>query len=396
MEKVLMLGGSKQQLPILKKAKDMGCCIVLCDYLPNNPGRDIADEYCEISTTDKDEVLRVARTNNVNGILDYASDPAAPTAAYVAESLGLPGNSTSAVNALANKYSFRQLQKRCGLNVPRFAAFEEKDRALEYIRSHSLPLVVKPTDSSGSKGVAVLQSYEGASRLFDDAKDQSQEGRVIVESFISTPHRQLHGDGIVINGQLELCFLGDHYYREGTSAPISTIWPSSISYDTIERVEDDVQKLISTSEFKNGSINIEARVNRGGDVYIVEVGPRAGGNYVPVLLTELVGVDFLEANISLCLGRDVSVKNFGGSPEGAYYVVSSSKSGELKNVNFGNRAKKYLIDYYSYKESGEKVEVFTNASDAVGVCLFRRPSSGFSSGESFFRLVNGEVSVEVD
>ena len=92
MKKILMLGGSMQQIPIIKRAKEMGLYVITCDYCPDNPGHKFADEYYNVSTTDLDAVLELAKRLNIDGIVAYASDPAAPTAAYVSEKLGLPGN----------------------------------------------------------------------------------------------------------------------------------------------------------------------------------------------------------------------------------------------------------------------------------------------------------------
>ena len=92
MKKILMLGGTMQQIPIIKLAKEMGLYVITCDYAPENPGHKYADEYHNVSTTDVDGVLELAKELKIDGIVAYASDPAAPTAAYVAEKLGLPGN----------------------------------------------------------------------------------------------------------------------------------------------------------------------------------------------------------------------------------------------------------------------------------------------------------------
>lgn len=112
MKKILLLGGSAQQVIAIETAKRMGLYTVLCDYLPDNPGQYHADKFYQVSTTDKDAILSVAKENKINGILAYASDPAAPTAAYVAEILNLPTNPYTAVNTLCNKDTLRGFFKK--------------------------------------------------------------------------------------------------------------------------------------------------------------------------------------------------------------------------------------------------------------------------------------------
>ena len=114
-----MLGGSLAQVPSIKKAKEMGLYVITCDYLPGNPGHRFADEYYNVSTTDKEQVLELAKTLDLDGVVCYASDPAAPTAAYVAEALGLPTSPYRSVDILCNKYKFRKFLKEHGFCTPK-------------------------------------------------------------------------------------------------------------------------------------------------------------------------------------------------------------------------------------------------------------------------------------
>ena len=108
MKRVLMLGGSTSQVCAIKRAKEMGLYVIICDYLPDNPGQFVADEFYLVSTTDKEAVLELAKGLNLDAVICYASDPAAPTAAYVCEKLGLPTSPYESVMVLSNKDTFRQ------------------------------------------------------------------------------------------------------------------------------------------------------------------------------------------------------------------------------------------------------------------------------------------------
>ena len=113
-KKILFLGAAPSQIPPIKYAKSQGYYVITCDYLPENPGHELADEYHNVSTTDKDAVLELAKKLEIDGIVAYASDPAAPTAAYVAEKMGLPGNPYDSVLILARKDLFRAFLKDNG------------------------------------------------------------------------------------------------------------------------------------------------------------------------------------------------------------------------------------------------------------------------------------------
>jgi biotin carboxylase len=132
MKKILLLGGSHGQLPAIYEAKKRGLYTILCDYLPDNPGAAIADEFHLVSTTDKEAVLNIARERQIDFVMAYASDPAALTAAFVSETLGLPGNTVDSINTLADKSVFRQFLSEHGFNVPVYEVYDA-----ESIRSDS-------------------------------------------------------------------------------------------------------------------------------------------------------------------------------------------------------------------------------------------------------------------
>lgn len=136
MKKILLLGGSAQQVVAIEKAKQLGYYTVLCDYLDDNPGQYIADKFYLVSTTDKDSVLEVAIKEKINGILAYASDPAAPTAAYVSERMGLPGNPYKSVDILCNKDKFREFLENNGFCTPKAKGYIDVDVALKDIKNN--------------------------------------------------------------------------------------------------------------------------------------------------------------------------------------------------------------------------------------------------------------------
>ena len=165
MKKIMLLGGSAQQVIAIETAKKLGYYTVLCDFLEDNPGQYVADKFYLESTTDKDTILCIAKKENIDGILAYASDPAAPTAAYVAEKMGLPTNPFESVDTLCNKDKFRIFLKKNGFNTPVACGYTDKETALNDIEKFDLPVIIKPVDSSGSKGATGLALLVNIRRL---------------------------------------------------------------------------------------------------------------------------------------------------------------------------------------------------------------------------------------
>lgn len=175
MKKIMMLGANFFQMTAIKKAKELGYYVITVDYLPENPGHAYADEYHNVSTVDKEAVLELARSLRIDGILSYASDVSAATAAYVAEALGLPTNPYQSVLVLTRKHLFRQFLNENKLHMPKGQAFDDKAKAREYFYQMQLPVMIKPIDASGSKGVIRVQNREDFESVFDEAMSYSIE-----------------------------------------------------------------------------------------------------------------------------------------------------------------------------------------------------------------------------
>ena len=201
MKKILILGGTYFQIPAIRYAKSKGYYVVTCDYLPNNPGHKLADEYYNISTTDKEKVLDLASSLHVDGILCFASDPAAPTSAYVSEKLGLPGNSFDKICLFGEKHLWRQFLRENGFNVPKAKSYfdiQEVD-----VDDWEYPVMVKPVDSSGSKGISKVVDKDGLTDAFHFALSYSRLKIVLIEEFIEKVGPQIGGDGFFGTSRLE-------------------------------------------------------------------------------------------------------------------------------------------------------------------------------------------------
>lgn len=184
-KKILLLGGSAQQVIAIQTAKDLGYYTILCDYLPDNPGQYVADKYYNASTTDVEAVYQIAKDEKVDGVLAYASDPAALPAAIVAERLDLPTNPVKSVEILGLKYPWRKFLHDHGFACPKFFSFHPNtsiDEIKEKAKNFTFPIVVKPTDSSGSKGVTRLDDWNGLEKAIAWADSYSRNKVLFLNS----------------------------------------------------------------------------------------------------------------------------------------------------------------------------------------------------------------------
>ena len=299
-----MLGGSMQQIPAIVAAKEMGLYTITCDYLPDNPGHKYADEYHNVSTTDKEAVLELAKKLEIDGIVAYASDPAAPTAAYVSEKLGLPGNPYESVAILTQKDKFREFLSENGFTTPQAGGYTSYEEALKDIDRFKFPIMVKPVDSSGSKGVVKIESKDGLLAAVEEAMDYSRSKRIVIEEFIRKKGYQVSGDGFSVDGKLVFTSYGNELYsNKGTReyVALGEFWPSELSPEMKRKVDGELQKLITALGMKTSAYNIEVIIDENDDVYVLELGPRNGGSYIPQLIKYATGVDMVEYTIKAAM-----------------------------------------------------------------------------------------------
>ena len=377
MKKILLLGGSAQQVIAIKTAKRLGYYTVLCDYLPDNPGQYVADKYYNVSTTDVEAVYKVAMAEKVDGILAYASDPAALPAAIVAERLGLPTNPSASVAVLGVKHNFRKFLGENGFACPRNFTFNvgaDIKEVKEKIQELDFPIVVKPTDSSGSKGVTVLKSTEGLDAAIAWAESYSRNKILIVEEFIESNFPAvIGGDIFVWDGKVILygemaCLRGSEY---NGLIPMGEKSPVGLNSKQIENVHKELQRIITMLGIKFGELNIEILLDKNDNVHFLELGPRAGGNMIPIELSDIFDVDLVEANVLAAMGENPKLQPVRQRGFFTTYVLHSYKDGQFKGVSISNKIRSNVYRRGIYKKTGDLVESFDGAGKAVGILFLR-------------------------
>ncbi len=378
MRKILLLGGSIQQITAIECAKKHGYYTVLCDYLPDNPGQHYADKFYCVSTTDKDAILKVAKEERINGIVAYASDPAAPTAAFVGEKMGLPTNPYRSVEILANKDMFRKFLKNNGFNSPYSQSFSSFTEAKESICKFTLPVMVKPIDSSGSKGVKKVETLEEFEIAYEFAMNYSRVKKVIVEEFISKNHEyMIGGDCFVLNSKVEFWGLLNCHRNANVNpwVPVGKSYPIIVTDDKVNRVKTAIQRLVDLLDIRFGGFNIEIMFNNRDELFFIEMGPRNGGNMIPDLLNMITGVDLVAATIGAAMGNfNIDLTYEEKKVYFATYNLHSSIKGVFTGVRFNPKVKKRIKKSVIYKNVGDPVYYFDGANKAIGVVFFESNS----------------------
>lgn len=377
---ILLLGGSRQQVVAIERARELGFRTVLCDYLPDNPGQQYADSFHLVSTTDREAVLEVARDEGVSGVLAYSSDPASPTAGYVAEALGLPTNPLSAIEAMSEKHLFREAMRSAGLPCPASFSFmsdaplDEVEEGASRLRA---PFVVKPTDSSGSKGVTMLRATTGLSEAVAHASSFSRNGTLICEEFIQRAFPYVVGGDVFVVGG-EVVFWGlMSCLRDPASplVPVGKMTPPGLSPRQAMAIKDVVQRLVDSLGVRFGELNVEVLLGAGDVPYVLELGSRAGGNMIPVQLSDASGVDLVAANVLCAMGEDPGDLAWdtcsSASPCVVTHVLHSARDGIYRGYELSPEAEAACYRRVIYQEEGAPVQAFDGANKALGILFLR-------------------------
>lgn len=388
MKKVLMLGGSLYQTYAIKEAVRLGYYVITCDYLPDNPGHKFSHEYHNVSTTDKEAVLELAKRLHVDGVVAYASDPAAPTAAYVCEKLGLPTSPFQSVEILSKKDLFRDFLLKHGFNVPKakgYINFEEAWSDKEYFK---LPVMVKPVDSSGSKGVNKLTDWNQLKCFVEDALSYSRDKRFIIEEFIVKKGYQISGDAFSVDGKLVFHCFGNEYYStkvEKDFAPLGECWPFMMDQSIIYRLHNDLQRLITLLNMKSTAYNVEAIVDENDNIYILELGARSGGSLIPQITEYATGVNMVTYVIKAAMGEecsDLELKPCNGC--WSNYMVHAKSTGKYVGIWFDEEFNKNnLVDFITDVKVGDNVHQFRDAQDAIGTLIVK-----YSDKDEMLRMIS--------
>lgn len=376
MKKLLILGGSRYVIPVIKKAHEMGVYVITCDYLPDNIGHKYADEYHNVSIIEKDKVLVLAQKLQVDGVVSFATDPGVVVAAYVAEKMGLPGCPYESVKILQNKDKFRGFLREHNFNVPVSMGFESVEEARKGIAKFKFPVIVKPVDSAGSKGVTRVDDLAHLDGALTDAFEHSLSGRIIIEDFLEKVGHSSDSDCFSVNDELVFASFSCQYFDTeaiNPYTPESFSWPSDMPVKAQYELRRELQRLIKLLHLGTSIYNVETRICTDGKAYLMEVSPRGGGNRLSEMLRMACGEDLIEANIRGALGMPVQpLRDPVYDGAWAEYIIHSNKTGIFQCLEIDPEfEKKHVAERDLWVEAGDAVHDFTGANETIGTLVLR-------------------------
>lgn len=376
-KKLMLLGGIRYLLPIIKAAHEQGYYVITADYIPDNIAHKFSDEYVNVSIIDKEAVLKVAQEKQIDGIMSFGVDPGVVSASYVQNKMGLPSfGPFESVEILQNKDKFRAFLAKNGFNVPKAKGFDSVDAAMAEADSFPWPVIVKPTDAAGSKGVTRVDKLDDLKPALEYAMDHSISGHIIVEEFIDKSGCSSDTDSMSVDGQLVFTsFCAQRFDAEATNpyTPAAYSWPSTFTKEQEAYLKSEIQRLITLLDLKTSVYNIETRVATNGKPYIMELTPRGGGNRLCEMLRYATGVDMITAITRSVVGdpifEPIEQKPYNG--HWAEIILHADETGVFDHLEISKELPAEIVEEDLWVKQGDKVDSFEGANNAIGTLVLR-------------------------
>ncbi len=376
MKRLMILGGSRYALPVIEAAHELGVQVVTADYLPHNVAHRYSDAYCNVSITNMQATLEAARAHNIDGVISFACDPGVVTAAYVAESMGLPSvGSYEAVCTLQHKGRFRAFLAEHSFNVPKAKGYTSIDGALRETDCFCWPVIVKPVDSSGSKGVSRVDDVGLIRAAAERALGFSRAKAFVVEEFIAPLGFTSDSECFSVDGSLEFVSFSAQCFDASAMnpyVPAAYGWPSTIPAEHQEELACEIQRLIGLLGLGTSLYNVETRVGADGRAYLMECAPRGGGNRLAECLEYATGVKLVQNAVRVALGMpNVGIEQRPCNGYWAEIILHSNRSGVFESLWIDDSVAGAVFEQDVWVKPGTTVGEFGAAGDSIGTLVLR-------------------------
>lgn len=360
----LMLGGSIQQIPLIKKLKDRDYKILLIDYYDQAPGKKYADKHLKISTLDMKLILNVIHERNINIdlVATMATDQPVLSASYIAEKLGIyyPLSYSDAIK-VTNKSCMKRILKSNDIDTPNYhvlSGFPDNSVFLQF------PIIVKPTDNQSQRGISVVNNKSELKKAINYAVNNSREEKCIIEDFVLG--KEVTINAVVSQGKLSMLMITDrkHFsYKKVIGVCKAHEYPSSINMTERDNLRKITKKIVNAFSLVNTPLYIQVIVQKDSAISIIEFGCRIGGGFEAYLLPLTTGIDILDVYIDQLERKSISINrsNYYAFSSVDFIACKPAKISRIIIPTFLYKTNK-LFHFFNLYNKGEIIGEFKNAT----------------------------------
>ena len=362
----MILGAGIYQVPLIKKAKELGYHTIVVSYPGPYPGFAAADEVLYLDTTDSEAILDAARKLNIKGICTTGTDVAMSSIGLVNDTLGLSGISGQAARVLTDKSVMKQRFTEAGVRTAVFEKVYSRDEAVAAFRKIGAPCVIKVTDKSGSRGIIRVDSEDEIPAAYEEAMKVTKKDYLLVEKCIIG--HEIGIDTFVSGGRPVLLLPHDKLVYKGrrVTVPVGHIFPYEASPALYDDINEQVRKIILASGMDNCAMNIDAFVC-GDELFVIEAGGRCGATCIPELISMYGGIDYYGLMIQAACGlpTDFSLQKTVPCMASLLYVTEERRLISIDSEKIRSLRDRNIFVSFDYTE-GSLLPAMHDGTDRIG------------------------------
>lgn len=372
MDKILILGAGIYQVPLIKKAKEMGLYTIVASVEGNYPGFNLADKVYYANTIDINLIKEIARNEKITAICTTGTDVAVQTIGAVCDELGLCGISEESAKIATNKLLMKEAFNKGNVRSAEFVKVSTIEEAKKGTMTIGLPVMFKAVDSSGSRGIIKVENYEDIEKAFKYSKENTRKNYIIIEKFIQGS--EIGVDAFVVDNEIQLLLPHNKlvYNNGDTDVPLGHSFPYECSESLLNDIKEQVTNVIKSVGFNNCAVNMDVLINED-KAYVIEAGGRAGATCIPELISIHCGFNYYEKMIKCALGEHVDFEVTNYTPCAARLITSNS-NGIIKEINIEKYKLNKSIDISFDYGIGDNVNKFRVGPDRIGQIIVQSES----------------------
>lgn len=368
MKKLMIMGAGIYQVPLIRKAREMGIYTIAVSIPGNYPGFAVADEVCHINTVDYEAVLKVAREKQIDGIVTAGTDVAVITIGKVCDELGLKGLSFEAARIASDKMLMKECYEAGGVRSARFRRVGLEEDPRQAVRELSYPLIFKAVDSSGSRGITRVNDPSGIPGAVEAVKATTRKDYYIVEEFLEG--EEFGAQAFVYDGKLQFVLPhGDYVFMGDTGVPVGHFAPYELSPQAAADVYDQTERAIRAMKLDNCAINADF-IMKDGKTYVLEIGGRSGATCLAELVSIYYGYDYYEKIIQAALGESPRFPQDQAVPN-ASRLLMSDRDGVIRSIANHNGPDENIYEIMFDYTVGDPVKKFHVGPNRIGHVITR-------------------------
>lgn len=373
MRKLMILGAGVYQLPLIKKAKEVGLYVIVVSPKGNYPGIPYADQMYYVDTTSENEVLEIAKVEKINGICTTSTDVALKSLGKVVDSMGLKGPSYYSALLSTDKYKMKKVFEKYGVRTAKYIKVFKKEEAIQAFEILNKPVIFKAVDSSGSRGIIKVENETDIDYAYKKVMQVTKLNYFIIEEYLEGV--EFGAQAFLLNGKLQFVLAhGDIVFNKGdTGVPIGHYIPYNISDKVIQNMKLQLSKAIEALKLDNCAINADF-ILKNDDVYVLEIGARAGATCLPELVSIYYGFDYYEQIINIALNQKADFTPKTKQPCAGELIISET-DGIITSIDFSKVNKNPNISDISFDyKIGDRINQFKVGPDRIGQIIVKGDS----------------------